>query len=122
MVRVGGADLYRSFAYDVALKLLDLKSRGSFDRSVSSTRDVEPNLAGGKEGRMVKPSYGRGSDSFVQRQMRLEKLPRCGFEWISTRGVNANDDETHLKHRCKIVHMRHTVNHKCNCGASMRRG
>ena len=65
-------------------------------------------------------SYGKGSNSFEQRRLRLEKLEKCGFRWVSTHGISAND-EVHPKHKCKRVHMKHTVNHKCNCGASMRR-
>ncbi len=71
---------------------------------------------GGRE-ELTSVSHGKGSDSFIQRQMRLEKLPKCGFEWISTRGINAND-EVHPKHKCKVTHMIHTVSHRCNCGAS----
>ena len=63
-------------------------------------------------------SYGRGSNSFEQRRLKLEKLERCDFNWVSTRGINAND-KVHPKHKCKVTHMRHTANHRCNCGASI---
>ena len=88
MVRARGADLYRSFAYDVAPGLLDLKSRGSFDRSVSSTRDVEPNPVGGRERRMTGGdpelnsghvhSYADATTFAYDLQICITK-PRCPF-------------------------------------------
>ena len=70
----------------------------------------------------MKFSYGKGSDSFVQRSLRLEKLKKCGFKWVSSKRSTVNyNDEIHPNHKCRIVAGHKSDSHRCNCGASKGR-